>query len=182
MILCDRDLHKLVFPEKYSVTHPPPLLSPCEESLINPASVDIRVGNSRIRESEIMYFNGQRDTGWEPFSLESFTQSYPLQINPGQVILLSTLETINVPNGYAIDLRLKSSVARAGWNHALAFWFDPGWSGVGTMELQNITRYQTLTLWSGMRIAQVIVHRLSGPADKPYAGRYQGAMSVEGAK
>ena len=87
-----------------------------------------------------------------------------------------------MPNGYALECKLKSSLARLGLDHSLAFWFDPGWNGIGTLELRNVTRYQSIPLWFGRRIVQIILHRLSSDAEHPYAGRYQGANRVEGPK
>jgi dCTP deaminase len=81
-----------------------------------------------------------------------------------------------------VDLRLKSSTARMGWNHSLAFWVDPGWSGVLTMEVQNISK-GPLRLTYGQRFAQIIVHELSSlTGEHSYQGRYQGATTVEAAK
>lgn len=87
-----------------------------------------------------------------------------------------------VPNDLAVELKLKSSRAREGFDHSLAFWFDPGWDGIGTLEIHNMNRLQTLTLEYGMRFAQIIVHKLDVPVTNPYAGRYQNATSVEAAK
>lgn len=87
-----------------------------------------------------------------------------------------------VPNDLAMELKLKSSRAREGFDHSLAFWFDPGWSGVGTMEIHNMNRLQSLTLTYGMRFAQCIYHKLDVPVTTAYQGRYQNATSVEAAK
>ena len=77
---------------------------------------------------------------------------------------------------------LKSSVARMGWNHSLAFWFDPGWNGIGTLEIKNITQYSILPIWYGMPFGQLVVHMLDDVPNKPYNGKYQNASGVEGVK
>jgi dCTP deaminase len=138
--------------------------------LLNPASIDIRVGRTAVIETAFGRFEKMiiPETG--------------LTLDPGDFALLETWETFNVPNGYAMDLRLKSSVARRGFNHSLAFWVDPGWKGVLTMEVKNILQYNGLRLFPGEPFAQVIVHRLTGLSIKPYAGRYQNAKNVEQAK
>ena len=159
-ILCDRDL-KLLMQDG--------LIQNPDYSLVNPASIDIRLGAKVYRELGHGDFQALRiDDG--------------LVVAPGEFVLISTYEYICVPNGYAMDLRLKSSTARLGWDHSLAFWVDPGWKGVLTMEIRNVLRYNSLTLTPGMRFAQAIVHMLSGPSDIPYQGRYQFATSVEAAK
>lgn len=137
---------------------------------LNPASFDICVGKTAKREISHGRFEDVEipDTG--------------LVVEPGDFLLVGTAEWFNVPNGYALDLRLKSSTARKGWNHALAVWVDPGWQGIITMELSNSLAYNSLRLIPGQRFAQALVHKLSAPSQKPYAGRYQGAKGVETAK
>ena len=140
-----------------------------DESLVNPASIDIRVGKTFILENGIGMQNADLSIAY-----------YILE--PGEFVLLETLETLTVPTNYAMDLRLKSSIARQGINHALAFWFDPGWHGVGTMEIFNQSRTMPFSITYGMRIAQIIVHELTSVPSKPYNGRYQNASGVEETK
>lgn len=156
MIIAGKDLERIG----------PKLLSPFDPALLNPASIDIRIGKTYMKE-------GQPD----PQPLVG-----TLVVEPGERLLVSTLETIHVPPQLAIELRLKSSRAREGWDHALAFWFDPGWTGIGTMELMNTNRGIWLSIEEGMKIAQIIVHQLSCPVDEGYHGRYQGAKGVERSK
>lgn len=144
-------------------------LRPSGPELVNPASVDIRIGNTMLVQKP------QTDV-WEPIGL-----GMPARVDPGELVLVETLECLMVPNGFAVELKLKSTAARQGWNHSLAFWFDPGWEGIGTMELQNISK-TPLLLETGRRIAQIIVHRLDTDAIHPYNGRYQKATGVESAK
>lgn len=166
MILSDTSLRRLLELD-------PPLLDPSDVSLVNPASIDIRVGRQLVRP--IAPGKGV------PTNLVPFTEANPYEIGHHEFILVQTFECINVPNGYAVDLKLKSSRAREGWTHALAFWFDPGWRGVGTMELKNWAPY-SLPIWYGMKIGQIIVHKVDAPSLHTYAGKYQGAEGVELAK
>lgn len=163
MILCDRDLLILG----------PNLLDPFDPELVNPASIDIRIGNEVLVEHISEFYSS---------SISKSTKLNPWLVRPGEFILVATLETLKVPNGYAVEMKLKSSRAREGWNHSLAFWFDPGWIGKATMELHNVSRYHHLPLYPGLRIGQIIVHRLSGDAIKPYNGKYQNTNSVEQSK
>lgn len=138
-----------------------------DHSLVNPASVDIRIGRYVKRE-----WSQQWDT----------VKDGPYRLRPGEFVLASTYEHLMVPRDLAVELKLKSSRAREGFNHSLAFWFDPGWSGIGTMEISNLNRAKTLVLEYGMRFAQIIVHTLDRPASHTYDGRYRNATSVETAK
>ena len=160
MILADTSLLALL----------PDLIRDPDPALVNPASIDLRIGRG------LLYEDGDRDMGWNLVE----DGAYPL--TPHEFVLVETLEHITVPNGYVAELRLKSSSARAGFNHSLAFWVDPGWSGILTMEVANLRRARSLPLIYGARFAQLIVHTLDAPAAAPYAGRYQGATTVQAAK
>jgi deoxycytidine triphosphate deaminase len=81
-----------------------------------------------------------------------------------------TLEWLMVPNGYAVELKLKSSCARQGYDPSMAVWLDPGWCGVGTMGIRNATRFTPLPMECGMRLAQIVVHQLDQPAVRPHRG------------
>jgi len=158
MILSDQALHKLL-----------PELIPdgADPALVNPASIDIRVGRDLLMEDGPGI--------WKRVEISS--QRYLLK--PKEFVLVSTYEVIAIPNGYAAELRLKSSRAREGYDQALAFWVDPGWHGILTMEVVNNMRYTELPLQLGMRFGQLVVHTLSSVADRPYRGKYYGADRVE---
>jgi dCTP deaminase len=142
-------------------------------SLVNPASIDIRVGNTIMIE--------QMDSD-DMRTVQLAGRSEPYMMAPGEFILAATLERIRVPVDMALELKLKSSRAREKYNHSLAFWFDPGWDGVGTLEIQNVSRWRHRPIYTGLRIGQIIYHTLDEPCAKPYTGRYQGAGSVEASK
>jgi dCTP deaminase len=146
------------------------LIQDPDYSLVNPASIDIRVGRTALLEQGHGLF--------ERFTLPADGMA----LEPGDFVLVDTWERFSVPNGYAMDLRLKSSTARSGWDHSLAFWVDPGWEGHLTMEIRNVLQFNRLRLVPGARFAQVIVHKLSGLSLRPYAGKYKGADGVEQAK
>ena len=62
--------------------------------------------------------------------------------------------------------------------HSTAGLADPGFTGQITLELSNMTRLP-ISLYPGMRIAQLVFEMLSTPADRPYGhgglgSKYQG--------
>jgi dCTP deaminase len=76
---------------------------------------------------------------------------------------------------------LKSSLARAGFEHLLAGWIDPGFSNsVLTLELKNARKYQPIPLWPGMRIGQIIFMQMDETPQVSYkqSGRYNGDRKV----
>jgi dCTP deaminase len=157
MVLSDLSLWKLL---NELIRDPDP-------DLVNPASIDIRVGPEMLLE-----------VGPERFKTMDLTTG-PVHLQPGDFALVPTLEWLMVPNGYAVELTLKSSRARQGYGQSTALWLDPGWCGVGTMEIRNATRQTPLPLAGGMRIARIVVHQLDQPAVRPHRGPDQGARGPE---
>jgi len=156
-ILSDQTLHERIHE----------LILDPDTSLINPASIDIRIGQ---------FLKYEHESTWD------LREQGPYLLQPKEFVLVSTYEHLMVPNDLCMELKLKSTSARLGFDHSVAFHFDPGWSGIGTMEIHNMNRLQTLTLEYGQRFAQIIYHKLDRPVLNPYQGRYQHATSVEAAK
>ena len=137
---------------------------------VNAASVDVRLGR--------VFYEEKQNSG--PISLVHKDQSASVRMElnwndtfwllPGEFILAHTLEEFYLPNNIAAEFRLKSSVARAGLDQALAVWCDPGWHGsVLTIELRNNTRYNTLELTVGMKIGQMVFFKGEPvPSDASY--------------
>jgi len=98
---------------------------------------------------------------------------------PGGFVLARTAERFTLPADVVGLLNGRSSLGRLGlFVHVTAGLFDPGWSGVGTLELYNAAP-NPIALHPGMRIAQLVFQRMDQPAAKPYAGKYQGATGVQ---
>ena len=147
MVLGDLSLWKLL---NDLVRDPEP-----DPDLVNPASIDVRVGPEMLVE-----------VGPQKFRPVSLTAG-PVELEPGGFALVSTLEWLTVPNGYAVELRLKTGDVGSGFGQSTPVWLDPGWRGVGTMELRNATRHTPLRLECGMRLAELVVHQLDQPAVRP---------------
>jgi len=149
--------------------------------LVNSASIDFRVGSTI--QIEIPNAFG---TVWSlPTDIRfGYDERHPYWIRPGEFVLVATMESFKVPLDLVMEMRLKSSRAREGYDHSLAFWFDPGWVGVGTMEIKNNSQYSSIPLYPGLKIGQVIFHTLdiALTPEEAYAGKYQGATTVQASK
>jgi dCTP deaminase len=130
-------------------------LTPYEPGNVNPASVDLRLGD--------VYIDLANEC--------EYALSSPLVLPPGRAILATTVETVKLPAHLAGAVYLKSSLARQGLDHALAGWVDPGFEGQLTLELHA---HRTLELAPGQKIVQLVLMQLVAHAAAPYQGRYQG--------
>ncbi len=141
------------------------LVDPFDSDLLSPCSIDLRLGSQIQVES--LDDNGN---GWVPMDITT-----PYLLRPKQFVLAHTAETINIPDGYSGQILLRSSAARAGFNHALAGWIDPGFSGQITLELTNQLQLHDLSICAGQRLLQLIVFKLDTIPNRSYAltGNYQ---------
>src|SRR5688572_29882944 len=105
-----------------------------DPDLVNPASIDVRVGPELRLE-----------VGSGEFKTVGLT-ARPMCLQPGELALVPTLEWLMVPNDVAVELTLKPSHAQQGYGSAAAVWLDPGWCGVGTIPIRNVTRHTPLPL------------------------------------
>ena len=167
-VLCDHEIHNLARRN---------LVFPFQSELVNPASLDVRLGENLLVEMPQV-------PALLPYSIAGATQEKPFLLYPHQFILAETLEEFNFPDCVAGQLALKSSRAREGIEHLLAGYIDPGFAGRLTLELQNARSMHAVPLWPGMRIAQIVFHRMSMLPGKSYSvtGRYHGDTAVQASK
>jgi dCTP deaminase len=107
-------------------------------------------------------------------------------MKPGEFVLASTREVFHLPDDVACEFKLKSSLARAGLQHALASFGDPGFNkSVLTLELSNSLRAHWLRLTPGQLIGQILFYRVEMvPTHASYAlrGKYNGDLKTAASK
>ena len=147
-------------------------LNPCDFSLVNPASVNLRIGTVLVVESP--------GGGTYEVDITENSADRPFLVDPGEWILTHTQEIVKLPANFEAEVCLRSSAARAGWQHALAGYVDPSWEGRLTLEFQNVRRFQVLPIYPGLQLCQLRLRKLEEIPEKGYnvTGRYQGDMSV----
>jgi dCTP deaminase len=176
MILSDRDIRARLLQGDLQIG---PL---ADEALqIQPASVDLRLGADFL-----VYKPGQitcldpRDSSTLSAATERVTvpPDGAFILHPGEFALGSTVERVAIPNDLVARVDGRSSVGRlAVVVHATAGFIDPGFAGQITLELSNLGRI-AVRLYPGMRIAQIVLQRMTSPAERPYGAergsRYHG--------
>jgi dCTP deaminase len=191
VILVDSELRKLG----------PTLLDPYEVKNVQPASIDLRLGQSfrvfkrHSRASIDLAAVPDQDSITEEIIVPwyrnpdgtSGDERGGMVVHPGEMILGSTLECITVPGYLAMQLVGKSSLARLGLlPHVEAGWFDPGWHGIGTLEIANLGA-TPIILRPGMLICQSRWMHVDGEPEHLYGSanlgsHYQDAKGAEGSK
>lgn len=150
------------------------LVEPFAPEMINPASIDVTLGPTILREG------GSGEERWVEVDIENGVYS----LAPGEFVLAATQELIRVPNNLECVFNLKSSRGREGYEHLMAGYIDPGFHGRVTLELVNVNRYHRLPLEHGMRIGQLRFAKLDEIPMRSYAstGRYHGDRGVQVSK
>jgi dCTP deaminase len=94
-------------------------------------------------------------------------------IQPGELALAATVETLTIPPALLGRLEGRSSLGRIGIIvHGTAPRFDPGFHGRAVMELGNIGP-MAVKLYPGMPICSMTFEQLTTPAERPYGQRTQ---------
>lgn len=150
------------------------LVEPLDPQMINPASVDVTLGPTLLREGR------PGEDRWVEVNIEGGVYS----LEPGEFVLGHTAELIRVPSNLEAVFNLKSSRGREGYEHLLAGYIDPGFHGRVTLELVNVNRYHRLPLEHGMRIGQLRFAKLDEIPMRSYAvtGRYFNDKGVQVSK
>lgn len=155
-------------------------IDPYDPDAIQPASIDLRLGfKFRVPVDHSVTAIDLADVREETQLVEP---KDGFVLHPGEFALGATYERITIPNDMVGRMEGKSSLGRLGLIvHVTAGFFDPGFSGVGTMEFVNLRRVP-IVLRPGRRICQFSFARLSGPVETPYKGRYQGDEGPTGSR
>lgn len=169
MILSDRDLRKAQAEQG--------ILDPFVDDNVQPASIDLRLGD------QFIIWVGTEDWGRSgPMKQHKLTVTDGVDIEPGQFMLGTTIETVNIPDHITGQATGRSSWAREGLIVENAGFIDPGFHGTITLELKNIG-HEPLWLPVGERICQLVLTQLTSPAEKSYGApglgsHYQGQTGV----
>lgn len=147
---------------------------PFSLDLLNPASLDVRLGSNIMIEVADQKELVRMD-------ISERNEKDPYLLTPGEFCLAETLEMFNLPDSISAQFVLKSSRARSGLNHLLAGWCDPGWNGSKlTLELKNERRFHDIALYPNLKIGQMIFHKMDEIPVNSYraVGHYNGHLTV----
>lgn len=153
------------------------VIDPIEAIQIQPASVDIRLGDtfSVIDETgdNVIRLN-------EKINYKTIKQDKYILL-PGQFVLATTKETVRLPNNLTAFVEGRSSLGRLGLFIQNAGWVDPGFEGEITLELYNASRH-AIELCHGCRIGQLVFAKSEKDSINPYRGKYQGQRGATGSR
>lgn len=170
MILSDKTLMKML-EEKTLV------VEPIEKEQIQPASIDIRLGNtfSIVEDTSTGIINLENEIKYKTITTDSYI------LLPNQFVLATTMEYFDLPDDLTAFVEGRSSLGRMGLFIQNAGWVDPGFKGEITLELYNANRC-AIELKAGRRVGQLVFAKMDDTALNPYNGKYQGQKGATGSR
>ncbi len=180
MILSDREIRQYLAEKKI-------IIEPLEEGQIQPACVDLRLGNEfRVfRRNRVAFIDiKQRQENYtEQVILED---DKPFILHPGEFVLGAIKEYIKLPSDLTAVVDGRSSIARLGVSiHTTSGFINPGWGGRFVLEIGNTGKMPVL-LYPGTRICKIIFFRLTSAAEVPYDkkldAKYNESNSIDASK
>ena len=162
MVLSDRDIRAEIAAGRI-------VIDPYTPEAVQPSSIDLHLDHRfRVfRNSRYPYIDVRAEQP-ELTELVEIGAEEPFILHPGEFVLGSTFERVELPNDLVARLEGKSSLGRLGLLiHSTAGYVDPGWEGNLTLELSNVANLP-ITLYDGMKIGQISFQRLSSPVEVGY--------------
>jgi len=144
------------------------------ERQIGAASIDVRLGNQFIifQSHRFQLFSPGENHRIGPRRIQDrqvVPFGSPFILQPGTLALGSTLEYVSIPGDIESQVEGRSSWARIGLQIATANSIEPGFKGVVTLELSNVSGV-ALEIRPGVRIAQLVFHRAEPALKNAYDG------------
>ena len=170
MILSDQTIRQML--SEHSL-----VISPLTTEQIQPASVDVRLGNtfSIVEDSSSGILTLAHEISYKTITTDTYL------LLPGQFVLATTMEYFELPDDLTAFVEGRSSLGRLGLFIQNAGWVDPGFEGEITLELYNANRC-AIQLQAGRRVGQLVFAQTSGPVLHPYRGKYQGQRNATGSR
>ncbi len=170
MVLSDKTILKMLNDHSLKI-------APLEKEQIQPASVDIRLGDtfSVVEDSPQGIITMKDEIHYKVIKSNTYI------LLPHQFVLATTMEYIELPDNLTAFVEGRSSLGRMGLFIQNAGWVDPGFKGEITLELYNANRC-AIELVCGRRVGQLVFAQMDDTALNPYNGKYQGQVGATGSK
>lgn len=187
-MLSDRDIRRLMADGELVMRRASG--RPLDDVQFQPNSIDVHLGRTFVinpwdKEYKHTYELGGDKVVCQPGPIE-LPEGATLMLAPGQFVLATTDEWIELSAALAARIEGVSSMARAGIINQIAPLIPAGFKGNITLEVYNATPVP-VPLRVGAKIGQITIESLSSPALRPYGhedlkSKYQGQSGATTAR
>lgn len=167
MILSDRDLKQAIKSKKL-------VIEPFDKKCVQPSSIDLHL------HKDVLVFDNYQAAEIDVRKKVDVTRKVEIPetgfvLHPGEFILGSTTEYLELPGDLAGKLEGKSSLGRLGLIvHATAGFIDPGWKGELTYEITNVSRLP-IRIYANMKVSQICFFQMSSEVENLYGSEKLGS-------
>lgn len=115
----------------------------------------------------------------ESFDIVELEKGQFFDLLPGEHILVSSLESVKLPDDLMAVMYPRSSTNRKGISVDQTGIIDSGYEGQLVIPVRNNTQSQTVRLYPGERFCQIVFQKLTGPV-QARRSRYHRKDIIEG--
>ena len=147
------------------------VIDPIGDDALQPSSVDLRVDRYfRVFRNDTTPYIDPKQAQEDLTELVEVADGEAFILHPGEFVLGSTLERVQLGPELVARLEGKSSLGRLGLLiHSTAGFVDSGWNGHLTLELSNVANLP-IAIYPTMKIGQISFLRMTTKAEHPYGG------------
>lgn len=152
------------------------LFNDFDENRLQPASYDLTLGKTILVPGRGVIDTIARDKN----SVKYEQATAPFALIPNEFVLGSTRESIKLPDDIGARFEGKSTLGRMGLaTHITAGFVDPGFHGVLTVEIKNMSSSAVIILRPGMSIGQICFYSMNDSAVNGYGKSHGNHYSDE---
>jgi dCTP deaminase len=153
-------------------------------------AIDLRLGFTFLapkpwrltdRGRETVDIDPLKEHGPEYFDITELEQGQFFELMPQEYVLVSTFESIKVPNDLMAVLYPRSSINRKGLSVDLTGIIDSGYEGPLTLPVRNNTR-SSVRIHPGERFCQIVFEELTHPVETRKSRWHQKDVVEKGKK
>jgi dCTP deaminase len=165
MILSDKHIFELLKNNRLIITP-----NPLNED-INCNRIDLHLSDKLLRYKVDTL--DLRENSTDPIVEEITIAEEGYVLKPGDFFLGSTVEKVEIPNGYFGFVETKGNIARAGIQaHNADGHIDPGFVGNITLEIKNNSNH-SIIIYPNIKFVQIRFLKSTSESINPYQGKYQ---------
>lgn len=178
MQLCDKEIYAEIIKGELILVGPNTEFPFIKENQIQPASIDLRLGNKIMRfRKEIENFDTKNILhANDLYDVEQVENGNPIMIEPHQTIFGEIYERICIPNYLSARIRGRNRISRLGISvHCTGDYINPGFIGDMPLQISNHNDFPVI-LYPYTSICQMVLYRLSDTPLVSYRERLQLAL------
>ena len=173
MQLNDKDIYRAMVNGDLLFVGANPKYPFVKDKQVQPASVDLRLGNRIIRFKQNIKCFDIKDIKKieECLSVEYINEGDAIEVRPNEILFAQIYEQIAIPDYLSARIEGRSRVARLGISiHCTGDYINPGFAGAMPLQIINHNQFPII-LYPYISICQMLLYKLTDEPLVPYMQR-----------